>query len=76
MAKKLKVSFDMIKSDKEFYLKNCNFNTEQEKVFLDLTGKTKMTIVQIAMKENMSESLVNKIIRQIKFKMLQAIIVK
>lgn len=74
--KVLKVNFDMIKSDKDFYLVNCNFNEIQEKIFNYLTGKKQYTIVQISMLENMSERNVSKIIRQIKLKMLQAILTK
>ena len=75
-TKKLKMNFDMIQSDKEFYLKNCNFNEIQEKVFEDLTGKKSMSIIQISMKENISDRTVCRIIRSIKIKMLQAIITK
>ena len=74
--KKLKVNFDMIQSDKDFYLKNCNFNELQENIFNDLTGKHPMSIIQISMKENISDSTVNRNIRKIKLKMLQAIITK
>lgn len=74
--KNLKVNFDMIQSDKDFYLKNCNFNEIQEKVFNDLTGKKQMSIIQISMKENMSDRTTSRVIRQIKIKMLQAIITK
>ncbi len=72
----LKVNFDMIKSDKEFYLENCNFNELQEKIFEDLTGKKQYSIIQIAMKENISESYVNKIIKQIKLKMIKVLMLK
>lgn len=74
--KVLKINFDMIQSDKDFYLKNCNFNELQEKIFNDLTGKKQYSIVQIAMKENISDSYVSKIIRQIKIKMIKAIMFK
>lgn len=74
--KNLKVNFDMIQSDKDFYLKNCNFNEIQEKVFNDLTGKKQMSIIQISIKENMSDRTTSRVIRQIKIKMLQAIITK
>ena len=74
--KKLKINFDMIQSDKEFYLQNCNFNEIQEKVFEDLTGKESMSIIQIAMKENISDRTVCRVIRKIKIKMLQAILSK
>ena len=72
----LKVNFDMIEADKRFYLENFNFNDIQEKVFLDLTGKYPCTRVQISFKEHISESSVDKIIRQIKLKMLRAITFK
>ena len=42
----------------------------------DLTGKKQMTIVQISMKENVSERTVTSIIRQIKLKMIKAIMLK
>ena len=74
--KNLKINFDMIKSDKEFYLKNCNFNELQENIFNDLTCKNPMSIIQISMKEHISDSTVNRNIRQIKIKMLKAIMTK
>lgn len=74
--KVLKVNFDMIQSDKDFYLANCNFNELQEAIFNDLTGKRKYSIIQIADRHNISDSYVNKIIRQIKLKMIKAIMVK
>ena len=74
--KKLKMNFDMIESDKQFYLKNCNFNEIQEKVFNDLTGKYSMSIIQIADKENISDRTVCRVIRSIKIKMLKAIMTK
>ena len=72
----LKVNFDMIQSDKEFYLANCNFKESQKKVFNYLTGEKEYTIVQISMLMNMSERNVCKIIRQIKLKMIEAILLK
>jgi len=69
----LKINFDMIKSDKEFYLENCNFNETQEKIFLYLTDKKYYSRIQIAFMMNMSESYVDKVIRQIKLKMIRAI---
>ena len=76
VKKYLKINFDMIQSDKEFYLANCNFDEEQEMVFKALTGKTKMSIVQIAMKYNMCDRKVSKIIKQIKLKMIKVLIFK
>lgn len=72
--KYLKVNFNMIESDKQFYLKHCNFNELEENIFLDLTGKKPMSGVQIAMKEHTSERNVSKTIRQIKLKMIKSII--
>jgi hypothetical protein len=74
--KRLKVNFDMIESDKQFYLQNCNFNELQEKIFKDLTGKYPMSIIQISMKENISDSTVSRNIKTIKLKMLKAIMTK
>ena len=74
--KNLKVDFNMIKSDKEFYLENCNFTEMEEKIFYDLTGKNPLSIIQISMKEHISDSTVNRIIRKIKIKMLKAIITR
>ena len=74
--KNLKINFDMIKSDKEFYLENCNFTELQENIFKDLTCKNPMSIIQISMKEHTSDSTVNRNIRQIKIKMLKAIITR
>jgi DNA-directed RNA polymerase specialized sigma subunit len=72
----LKVNFDMIQSDKDFYLANCNFKESQRKIFNYLTGEKEYTIVQIAMLMNMSERNVCRIIRQIKLKMIGAIAFK
>lgn len=72
----LKVNFDMIKSDKEYYLENCNFTENQEKIFLDLTDKKQYSRVQIAERHNMSVDNVDKIIRKIKLKMLATLLVK
>ena len=74
--KKLKVNFDMIQADKDFYLANCNFNELQENIFNDLTGKRPLSIIQISMKENISDRTVDRNIRQIKLKMLKAIMTK
>lgn len=74
--KVLKVNFDMIQADKDFYLANCNFNELQENIFLDLTGKKSLSIIQIADKEHISDSYVSKIIKQIKLKMIKAIMLK
>lgn len=74
--KNLKVNFNMIKSDKEFYLNNCNFTELEENIFNDLTGKHPMSIIQISMKENVSDSTVNRNIRKIKLKMIKAILIK
>lgn len=74
--KRLKIDFDMIEADKQFYLQNCNFNELQEKIFKDLTGKYPLSIIQISMKENISDSTVNRNIKKIKLKMLQAIMTK
>lgn len=74
--KKLKVNFDMIQADKDFYLANCNFNELQENIFKDLTGKRPLSIIQISMKENISDRTVDRNIRQIKLKMLKVIMTK
>ena len=74
--KYLKVKFDMIQSDKDFYLKNCNFTQIQEDIFNDLTCKHPMSIIQISMKEHISDRTVNRVIRQIKLKMIKAIMIK
>ena len=41
--KVLKVNFDMIQSDKDFYLNNCNFNETQEK-HSDINKDNQVTI--------------------------------
>lgn len=74
--KKLKINFDMIQADKDFYLENCNFTEIQENIFKDLTGKHPMSIIQISMKENVSDRTACRIIREIKLKMLKAIMTK
>jgi hypothetical protein len=53
-----------------FYF-NLKYKIE-ENVFLDLTGREQMSIVQISLKEHKSERTISSTIRQIKLKMLKA----
>lgn len=74
-VKVLKINFDMIEADKQFYLSHCNFSDIQERIFNYLTGKRRLSIIQIADKENISEATVNRHIRKIKLKMIKSILI-
>lgn len=64
--------FDFVKSELDYILENANFTIEQEKIFKMLTSKYgRQSIVNIAIKMNMSESTVKRRIKQIKNKILR-----
>ena len=64
--------FDFVKSELDYILENANFTIEQEQIFKMLTSKYgRASIVNIAMKMNMSESTVKRRIKQIKNKILR-----
>ena len=64
--------FDFVKSELDYILENANFTVEQEQIFKMLTSKYgRASIVNIAMKMNMSESTVKRRIKQIKNKILR-----
>lgn len=64
--------FDFVKSELDYILENANFTIEQEEIFKMLTSKYgRASIVNIAIKMNMSESTVKRRIRQIKNKILR-----
>lgn len=67
-----KVNFDFTKAELEYILENARFNDIQRKVFsrlIDLNGR--QSIVQISLGENISTATTNRIIRQIKNKILR-----
>lgn len=64
--------FDFTTFEINYILNNANFNDIQLAVFNRLTDrKGRQTIVKIAMEENISERTVNRIIKQIKSKILR-----
>ena len=64
--------FDFVKSELDYILKNANFTVEQEEIFKMLTSKYgRASIVNIAIKMNMSESTVKRRIKQIKHKIIK-----
>lgn len=64
--------FDFVKSELDYILENANFTIEQEEIFKMLTSKYgRASIVNIAIKMNMSESTVKRRIKQIKNKILR-----
>lgn len=66
--------FDFTREELEYILANARFNDIQRKVFsrlIDLNGR--QSIVQISLGENISTATVNRIIRQIKNKILRLI---
>jgi DNA-binding NarL/FixJ family response regulator len=63
---------DFTKPELEYILNNANFTIEQEEIFKMLTSKYgRASIVNIAIKMNMSESTVKRRIKQIKNKILR-----
>ena len=69
-----KIRFDFTKTELDYILENARFTEIQEKVFyrfVDLKGR--QSIVQISLGENISVSTVNRIIKQIKQKILRLI---
>lgn len=64
--------FDFTTFELNHIINNANFNDLQLSVFKRLTDKRgRQTIVQISMEENISERTVNRIIKQIKSKILR-----
>ena len=69
---KLKINFDLTKSELEYIMDRANFNDIQEKVFKRLTSKYgRESITKISMEENISTSTVSRIIKQIKRKIMR-----
>lgn len=67
-----KIDFDFTTPELEYILANARFNDIQRKVFsrlVDLNGR--QSIVQISLGENISTATTNRIIRQIKNKILR-----
>ena len=63
---------DFTKPELNYILNNANFTIEQEEIFKMLTSKYgRASIVNIAIKMNMSESTVKRRIKQIKNKILR-----
>ena len=66
------MKFDFTKPELDYILENANFTIEQEEIFKMLTSKYgRASIVNIAIKMNMSESTVKRRIKQIKNKILR-----
>ena len=66
------VKFDFTQPELDYILENANFTIEQEQIFKMLTSKYgRASIVNIAIKMNMSESTVKRRIKQIKNKILR-----
>lgn len=66
------MKLDFTKPELDYILENANFTEEQEQIFKMLTSKYgRASIVNIAIKMNMSESTVKRRIKQIKNKILR-----
>ena len=66
------MKFDFTKPELDYILNNANFTVEQEQIFKMLTSKYgRASIVNIAIKMNMSESTVKRRIKQIKHKIIK-----
>ena len=66
------MKLDFTKPELEYILNNANFTVEQEEIFKMLTSKYgRASIVNIAIKMNMSESTVKRRIKHIKNKILR-----
>ena len=71
-GKNVKINFDFTRSELEYILENANFTIEEEQIFKMLTSKYgRASIVNIAIKMNMSESTVKRRIKQIKHKIIK-----
>ena len=71
-GKDVKINFDFTTLELEYILANARFNDIQRKVFsrlVDINGR--QSIVQISLGENISTATTNRIIRQIKNKILR-----
>lgn len=68
------VNFDFTKKELDFIIENANFTEIQEAVFKRLTSRQgRQSITKISMEENISTATVNRIIKQIKQKILRLI---
>lgn len=66
--------FDFTQPELDYILTFARFNEIQTKVFNRLTDRRgRQTIVQISMEENISTSTVNRVIKQIKSKILRVL---
>jgi hypothetical protein len=73
-GEKLKIDFDLTKSELEYIIDNANFNDIQERVFRRLTSKEgRQSIVKISLEENLSTATVSRIIKKIKKKIYKVI---
>ena len=64
--------FDFNKFELDYIIDNANFNDLQLSIFKRLTDpRGRQTIVKISMEENISERTVNRIIKQIKNKIIR-----
>lgn len=70
--KNVKINFDFTTPELEYILANARFNDIQRKVFNRLTDiDGRQSIVKISLEENISTATTNRIIRQIKNKILR-----
>lgn len=73
-GEKLKIDFDLTKSELEYIIDNANLNDIQERVFRRLTSKEgRQSIVKISLEENLSTATVSRIIKKIKKKIYKVI---
>lgn len=64
--------FDFNKFELDYIIDNANFNDLQLSIFKRLTDpRGRQTIVKISMEENISERTVNRVIKQIKNKIIR-----
>lgn len=71
-GKNVKINFDFTRSELEYILENARFNQIQRKVFNRLTDiDGRQSIIKISIEENISTATTNRIIRQIKNKILR-----
>ena len=73
-GKDVKINFDFTTPELEYILANARFNDIQRKVFSRLTDMDgRQSIVKISIEEHISTATTNRIIRQIKNKILRLI---
>lgn len=66
------MNYDFTKFELDYINENANFNDTQQEVFNRLTDKRgRQSIVQISMEMNLSTATVNRIIKQVKKKIIK-----